>query len=111
MNECSRYRGNGSKCTSIIVVIMVVVLYFLLLACNVPSKLKRVVYPGQRVTFPVRAVGEHQGSVFGTVLASTTGNAAINDSEKVQEVCIAGRDITIHTAFIHLKLTVYQNLI
>ncbi len=58
------------------------------LAIDVP------VYPGQKVVLPIRMVGELNGSVSGTVSASTTGGAAINATEKAQEVGISGKNIT-----------------
>ncbi len=52
------------------------------------------VHPGWTVTFPLRVVGESDGSVPGTVLASTVGAALVKTSEITQEVDLSGSNIT-----------------
>ena len=52
------------------------------------------IYPGQNIVIPLYVVGELQGAVPGTVLASITNEGGINNAEKAQEVGVSGGNIT-----------------
>ena len=52
------------------------------------------IYPGQKVTYSFHVVGQQQGSVTGTVLASTSGGASIDISDFVKAVNISRGNLT-----------------
>lgn len=54
------------------------------------------IFPGQKVTLPIRVVGQYFGSVGGRVKALMSEGGAIRDNESVQTVGITGENVSYY---------------